>query len=76
MNLIDQIQQRLLKAFPDAETNLNDYKHDGVHVIIEIKSSAFKNLSLVHQHQLVYKALTDLLNSGELHAIKLKTVSK
>ncbi len=75
-DLTTTIQTKLKTAFPDAELDFRDYKHDGVHFVLEISSSRFKGLSLVQQHRLVYDVLGDLLQSGELHALKLKTIPK
>jgi len=70
------IEKKLKESFPDAEISLSDYKHDGAHVLVDIASSRFQGLSLVEQHRLVYVALGDFLQSGEVHALKIKTSSK
>lgn len=75
-DLTQIIQTKLNAAFTDAALDFRDYKHDGVHFVLEITSSRFKGLSLVQQHRLVYDVLGDLLQSGELHALKLKTIAK
>ena len=38
-------------------------------------SASFSGKSMVEQHQLVYAPLQDLLRTGELHALALKTYS-
>lgn len=70
------ITERLKKAFPDAEIKLNDYKHDGMHVVLEISSEKFNGLTLIQQHKLVYAELNDLIQSNQVHALKLKTIPK
>jgi len=43
------------------------------HLQVTVISSAFKGLSLVKQHQLVYSALKAELASEAIHALALKT---
>jgi len=76
MDTIKTITERLSHAFPNAEINLSDYKHDGMHVVLEITSDKFNGLSLIDQHKLVYAVLDDLIKSNEVHALKLKTIPK
>ena len=52
-----------------------DLAGDGDHYRARIVSDAFNGLPRVRQHQLVNKALADLL-SGPLHALALETVAK
>jgi stress-induced morphogen len=76
MDTIQTVTERLQKAFPDSEIKLNDYKHDGMHVVLEITSDRFNGLSLIQQHKLVYTELNDLIESNAVHALKLKTIPK
>lgn len=69
------LQARIEAAFPDAEITITDLAGDGDHYKARIVSEAFKGLQRVRQHQLVNKALADLL-SGPLHALALETVAK
>lgn len=46
---------------------------DGVHFEALVVSSAFDGINLVKRQQLVYKSLGDLITSGKLHALSLKT---
>lgn len=69
------LEARLFQAFPDAEITVTDLAGDGDHYKARIVSSAFQGLPLVRQHQLVNRALADLL-SGPLHALALETVIK
>lgn len=70
----DLLEQRLKTAFPDAEITVTDLAGDGDHYRARIVSSAFAGLSRVRQHQLVNKALADVLG-GELHALALETLT-
>ena len=66
------LEDRLRAAFPDAEIVIQDLAGDGDHYKARIVSSAFIGLSRVKQHQLVNRALADVLG-GTLHALALET---
>jgi stress-induced morphogen len=66
------LESRLGAAFPDAQITVQDLAGDGDHYKAKIVSPAFAGLSRVRQHQLVNKALADVLG-GELHALALET---
>jgi stress-induced morphogen len=53
---------------------IEDLAGDGDHYKARIVSQAFRGLSRVRQHQLVYAALKGRMG-GELHALALETVS-
>lgn len=74
METLQLITERLKNAFPDSQININDYKHDGMHVVLEITSQKFNGLTLIQQHKLVYAELNDLIQSNQVHALKLKTI--
>ncbi|NDE13416.1 BolA family transcriptional regulator [bacterium] len=67
-----QIEQRLLEAFPDAKIKATDMTGGGDHWQVTIQTGAFKGLSLVEQHQAVYKALGSWMRR-EIHALALTT---
>ncbi len=66
------LESRLAAAFPDAQITVKDLAGDGDHYKAKIVSAAFAGLPRVRQHQLVNKALADVLG-GELHALALET---
>lgn len=68
------LESRLREAFPDAEITITDLAGDGDHYKARIVSAAFAGLPRVRQHQLVNKALADLL-AGPLHALALETAA-
>lgn len=70
----DVLQARIEAAFPGAEVTITDLAGDGDHYRARIVAEAFRGLPRVRQHQLVNKALADLL-SGPLHALALETVA-
>lgn len=68
------LEGRLRTAFPDGEVTITDLAGDGDHYKARIVSTAFKGLPRVRQHQLVNKALADVLG-GTLHALALETAA-
>lgn len=68
------LEARLRAAFPDAEITITDLAGDGDHYKARIVSTAFAGLPRVRQHQLVNKALADVLG-GALHALALETAA-
>ena len=70
----DALEGRLRAAFPDSDITVTDLAGDGDHYRARIVSPAFHGLPRVRQHQLVNKALADVLG-GELHALGLETLA-
>ena len=70
----DALETRLRDAFPDSQITVTDLAGDGDHYRARIVSPAFTGLPRVKQHQLVNKALADVLG-GELHALALETLA-
>ncbi len=50
-----------------------DYTGTGDHFEATVVSASFAGKSMIEQHQAVYAPVQDLLKTGELHALKLKT---
>jgi len=72
--LQQDLEKRLQDAFPDAEIVVQDLAGDGDHYRAKIVSNVFAGLSRIKQHQLVNRALADVLG-GELHALALETAT-
>ena len=68
------LESSLREAFPDAEIAIEDLAGDGDHYRARIVSTAFRGLTRLKQHQLVYAALKGRVG-GELHALALETVA-
>jgi stress-induced morphogen len=66
------IERMIKEALPDAKVRIDDLRGDGDHYAAYVVSSAFKGLSRVQQHQLVYRALQGRMGN-ELHALALQT---
>jgi stress-induced morphogen len=69
------IEQMIKEALPDATVRIDDLRGDGDHYAAYVVSSAFKGLSRIQQHQLVYKALQGRMGN-ELHALALQTAAE
>lgn len=69
-----EIERMIKAALPDAEVEIRDLAGDGDHYAATVTSTAFKGLSRVKQHQLVYEALGGRMG-GVLHALALTTTA-
>jgi stress-induced morphogen len=68
----NEIESMIKAALPDAEIIITDLAGDGDHYRAQVISEAFRGLSRVRQHQLVYSALGGNVG-GVLHALALET---
>ncbi|MBD1548029.1 BolA family protein [Roseibium aggregatum] len=68
----NEIETLIKAALPDAKIEIRDLAGDGDHYAANVVSEAFRGISRVQQHQLVYKALKGNMG-GELHALALQT---
>jgi stress-induced morphogen len=69
------IERMIKEALPDAQVRIDDLRGDGDHYAAYVVSSAFKGLSRIQQHQLVYRALQGRMGN-ELHALALQTAAE
>jgi len=67
-----EIESLIKEALPDAQVTIEDLAGDGDHFAAMVVSPAFKRLTRVQQHQMVYAALKGKMG-GELHALALQT---
>ena len=67
-----EIEQLIKEAIPDAEVQISDLRGDGDHYAALVRAAAFKGMSRVKQHQMVYDALQGRMGN-ELHALALQT---
>ena len=72
---ISDLDASLRAAFPDSDIQVDDLAGDGDHYRARIVSTAFKGLSRLAQHKLVYAALQGRMG-GDLHALALETVAR
>jgi stress-induced morphogen len=69
---LTEIERMIREALPDARVEVKDLAGDGEHYSATVVSSAFKGVSKVKQHQMVYAALKGKMG-GDLHALALTT---
>jgi len=67
-----EIEALIRAALPDARVTVEDMAGDGDHYAATVVSSAFRGLTRVKQHQLVFQALGGRMG-GQLHALALQT---
>ncbi len=68
-----EIKKRIELALPGAQAEVHDTTGTNDHFEARVMSPSFDGLSMVQQHQQVYAPLQDVLATGELHALALKT---
>ncbi len=67
-----EIEELILKSFPDAKVTIDDLRGDGDHYAAQIVSEQFRGLTRVQQHKMVYSAMGGKMGN-ELHALALNT---
>jgi len=67
------IANRITLALPGAVVEVRDLTGTGDHFEARVVTQAFEGMAMLDQHQAVYAPLRDVLDSGALHALALKT---
>ena len=67
-----EIEELILKSFPDAKVTIDDLRGDGDHYAAQIVSEQFRGLTRVQQHKMVYSAMDGKMGN-KLHALDLNT---
>ena len=67
------IEAAIQKAIPGAAVTVEDLTGGGDHLQVSVISAAFSGLSRIRQHQMVYGALQQELESEAIHALALNT---
>ena len=70
-----KVKELIIAGLTDPYVEVADTTGTGDHFSAVIISDDFNDLSLIKQHQLVYKSLGNYLTK-EIHAMQLKTYSK
>lgn len=77
--LSSQLNPHSLKIIDESYLHTSHYDNSDSsnpsHLYIYCESAAFKSLSRIQCHQLIYNILKDELSAG-LHALRIKTISK
>lgn len=67
------LEDSIRSGIPDAQVRIEDLRGDGDHYAAYITSASFAGKTRVQQHQMVYKALGDTMDSA-LHALAIQTL--
>ena len=71
---MERLEILLRDAFPDAtDLRVVDRTGTGDHFHVLVETPRFDGLSLVDQHKLVYAALSDPLDDGTIHELRITT---
>ena len=68
----NEIEELILKTFPNAKITIDDLRGDGDHYAAQIITEEFKDKTRVQQHQMIYNAMEGKVGK-ELHALALNT---
>lgn len=68
----DEVTAKIQAALPGATVKVVDLTGTQDHYEVHVTSEKFAGLSLIQQHQLIYKALAEEMK-GPIHALTLKT---
>ena len=69
---IEALRVVLLSGLSDCEI---DIQMEGNKISLNLVSEIFAGLSRVKRQQLVYSLLNELISSGEIHAVTMRTVT-
>ena len=69
---VNEIEELILKTFPNAKITIDDLRGDGDHYAAQIITEEFRGKTRVQQHQMVYNAMEGKMGK-ELHALALNT---
>ena len=69
----DEIYKILSQKLNGAEVTVQDMTGTMDHFQVDVFWGGFKGKSLIEQHKLVNTALSDALEDGRIHALKIKT---
>jgi len=69
----DQLQRRIEDNFPGSTVVVKDLTGTSDHYQVLVISDKFEGKSMIDQHRMVKTMLDKDIQSGELHALSLKT---
>ena len=72
--LENKIKKILENKIKNSKIFIYDMTENNNHFNLLVISDAFKKLTLIEQHKIVYKALDGLITK-EIHALQLKTIT-
>ena len=71
----NEVTEIVRRAFPDGRIEVEDLTGTEDHFKIVVASGVFQGKSLIDQHRLVQKAVQAALDSGEIHAVQIRTIT-
>ena len=71
----DQVRSLIQKGIKDSSVEVIDTTGTSDHFSVIVISDSFKGLSLIEQHQMVYKSVGDYMTK-EIHALEIKTLTQ
>ena len=69
----DQVQSLIQKGIKDSKVEVIDTTGTSDHFSVIVISDSFEGLSLIEQHQMVYKSVGNYM-TNEIHALEIKTM--
>ena len=69
-----KIEQKITSTLNDSKVFIQDMTGTNDHFNLIVISDAFKDLSLIEQHRLIYKILNGMV-AKEIHALQIKTLT-
>lgn len=66
----EEVKKRILAGLPDCEVTVSG---DGSHFDAVVVGDVFAGKSMVAKQKLVYATVNDIITSGQLHALSIKT---
>lgn len=81
MNKVEKIKERLFVALQantieiidDSFSHHGHNSNKGSHFTISVISTAFAGKSIIQRHRMIYSAVEDLIQCGEIHALSIKS---
>ncbi|MBF89824.1 MAG: BolA family transcriptional regulator [Candidatus Marinimicrobia bacterium] len=69
---VEEVKNLIENGLSGSIVKVKDLKGTGDHFSVEVIWSGFEDMTLIEQHQKVYKTLGKLL-TNEIHALQLRT---
>jgi stress-induced morphogen len=73
---LEMMKQRLQTAYPDAAIDVIDTTGTQDHWEVFVESTKFQGLTRIQQHQAVMSVFQPELQTGEVHALSIRTKIK
>ena len=69
-----KIEEKITSTLDDSKVFIQDMTGTNDHFNLIVISDAFKDLSLIEKHRLIYKILNGMVTQ-EIHALQIKTLT-